>query len=530
MQTGTLIPLLVDLIRRTATELPPDILDALIQAQQRESRGGRADFALTTILKNLQIARTKKVPLCQDTGFPCFYVRRPITLTEHEIREAILAAVREATSLGYLRPNAVTPLAGKNSGDNTGEHFPAIYFEEISPDPSLQKREDLLEVDLILKGGGSENVSDQIALPADLSDYGAAGRNLEGVQKAVLQIVKNAQGFGCAPGILSVHIGSDRAGGYALAKKGLLKKIGEHNADPVLAQLEAEILHAANALEIGPMGFGGRTTVLDCHVSMSHRHPASFFVTVAYMCWASRRSNVKFKMHNEKWEVVETENIMDVLSSCTLLHSPDIKKNSSPDEGEARRGGGSSIQQIKFPVSEQDIRLLKIGDLVSLSGRIFLGRDQVHAFAAKHELPKDLHGSAVYHCGPVAMRKDKEKSTKDKGRGTKDDADWKFLAAGPTTSIREEPYEADFIAKTGVRAVIGKGGMGQKTLAALKKHGAVYLHAIGGAAAFYADTVQRVVDVALLEEFGTPEALWEIEVDGFLAVVTMDSHGGTLHK
>lgn len=527
MQTDTLIPLLVDLIRRTATELPPDILDALIQAQQRESRGGRADFALTTILKNLQIARTKKVPLCQDTGFPCFYVRRPVTLTEHEIREAILAAVREATSLGYLRPNAVTPLAGKNSGDNTGEHFPAIYFEEIFPDPSLQKREDLLEVDLILKGGGSENVSDQISLPAELSDYGAAGRNLEGVQKAVLQIVKNAQGFGCAPGILSVHIGSDRAGGYTLAKKGLLKKIGEHNPDAALAQLEAEILHAANALEIGPMGFGGRTTLLDCHVSMSHRHPASFFVTVAYMCWASRRSNVKFKMHNEKWEVVA----VDSSGEDVLLRSQNPGRLSGrpglKSEGliipTAPSDQISGVQNIQFPITEDKIRQLRIGDLVSLSGRIFLGRDQVHAFAAKHELPKDLHGSAVYHCGPVAV-----KNAKCKIKNEKND-EWRFLAAGPTTSIREEPYEADFIAKTGVRAVIGKGGMGQKTLTALQKHGAVYLHAIGGAAAFYADTVQRVVDVALLEEFGTPEALWEIEVEGFLAVVTMDSHGGSLH-
>lgn len=496
MQTDTLIPLLVDLIRRTATELPPDILAALIQAQQRESRGGRADFALTTILKNLQIARTKKVPLCQDTGFPCFYVRRPVGLTEHEVRESILAAVREATNLGYLRPNAVTPLAGKNSGDNTGEHFPAIYFEECM--------EDVLEFDLILKGGGSENVSDQISLPADLPDYGAAGRNLEGVRKAVLQIVKNAQGFGCAPGILSVHIGSDRAGGYALAKKGLLKKIGEPNSDPVLAQLEAEILHAANALEIGPMGFGGRTTVLDCHVSTSHRHPASFFVTVAYMCWASRRGHVTLKRKNSAWALVA--------SPDATLALPEVAMTTS------------TIKQIKFPVSEQDIRSLKIGDLVSLSGRIFLGRDQVHAFAVKNDLPKDLHNSAVYHCGPVAMREDQGNRKQDAVQ-----ADWKFLAAGPTTSIREEPYEADFIAKTGVRAVIGKGGMGQKTLTALQKHGAVYLHAIGGAAAFYADTVQRVVDVALLEEFGTPEALWEIEVDGFLAVVTMDSHGGTLH-
>jgi fumarate hydratase class I len=186
-----------------------------------------------------------------------------------------------------------------------------------------------------------------------------------------------------------------------------------------------------------------------------------------------------------------------------------------------------AIKKIQFPITEKQIRQLKIGDLVSISGRIFLGRDQVHAFAAKNDLPKDLAGSAIYHCGPVAVN-NLERITKNVKKDAKFD-EWRFLAAGPTTSIREEPYEADFIAKTGVRAVIGKGGMGAKTLAALAKHGAVYCHAIGGAAAFYADTVKKVVDVSLLEEFGTPEALWEIEVEGFLAVVTMDSHGGTLH-
>ena len=174
--------------------------------------------------------------------------------------------------------------------------------------------------------------------------------------------------------------------------------------------------------------------------------------------------------------------------------------------------------ELKLPVAEVDIRKLKVGDEVAISGVMITARDAAHKYMVEQEAAevKDiLKGGMLYHCGPVVR---------------KDDQGWHFVAAGPTTSKREEPYEAEVIARYGVRGVIGKGGMGEQTLAACREHGAVYLHAIGGLAVILARSVKQVQTVHKLEEFGVPEAMWVIEVERFPAVVTMDSHGNSLHK
>jgi fumarate hydratase subunit beta len=176
------------------------------------------------------------------------------------------------------------------------------------------------------------------------------------------------------------------------------------------------------------------------------------------------------------------------------------------------------MAELKLPADEKTIRALKVGDFVELSGRMITGRDAAHKWlveAHRDEVAPYLEGSVIYHCGPVVAK------TEDGG--------FKFVAAGPTTSIREEPYQADVICNYGVRGVIGKGGMGKKTLDGLARGGAVYLHAIGGAAQVLAAAVTRVERVFMLEEFGVPEALWVIEVERFPVVVSMDSHGGSLH-
>jgi fumarate hydratase, class I len=169
---------------------------------------------------------------------------------------------------------------------------------------------------------------------------------------------------------------------------------------------------------------------------------------------------------------------------------------------------------LRTPLTEEQVRSLKVGDVVLVSGRMFTGRDAVHAHLMKHDPPVDLRGSVLYHCGPVVVKEGER---------------WRVTAAGPTTSIREEPYQGEIIKRYGVRVVIGKGGMGAKTLAALKEHGCVYLNAIGGAAQFYARAIEGVDDVSLLE-FGTPEAMWHLRVKDFPAIVTMDAHGNSLHQ
>ncbi len=174
--------------------------------------------------------------------------------------------------------------------------------------------------------------------------------------------------------------------------------------------------------------------------------------------------------------------------------------------------------ELRTPISEAKIRELKVGDEVGITGVIFTGRDTVHKFLHEGgELPKDVSfdGSVIYHCGPVVLKDEK--------------GDWQVTAAGPTTSIREEPYQGDIMEKFGVRGVIGKGGMGAKTLEACGENGSVYLHAIGGAAQVLAERIMKVRNVYFLQEFGSPEAIWELEVDKFPAVVTMDSHGRSLH-
>ena len=270
---------LLELIRLTSTDLPPDVEAALHQARLREQPGSAAAGALDSILENVSLAREKSSPICQDTGTPLFYVRYPAGGSPRRLREQIRQAVAVATKKAYLRPNAVDSLSGKNSGDNLGdEAFPTIHFEEIDGDD--------LTVELILKGGGCENVGAQVSLPDDRLN---AGRDLGGVRRVVLEAVHRAQGQGCAPGILGVAIGGDRGSSFAASKEVLLRPLDDVHPQAELAELEARLLQEGNQLGIGPMGFGGETTLLGVKATDLHRLPASFFVSVSYMCWAYRR-------------------------------------------------------------------------------------------------------------------------------------------------------------------------------------------------------------------------------------------------
>ncbi|HUX42921.1 MAG TPA: fumarate hydratase [Rectinemataceae bacterium] len=287
----------LELIRRTSTDIPPDVEASLRKAIGDEAPGSAAQGALETILSNIELSRKNGTPICQDTGTPIFRVRHPEGWSTRKMGEQIRAALVQATKLSYMRPNAVDSLTDKNSGNNLGgEEFPTIHFEESATlAEALPSKEasgeptgaqDWVVVELMLKGGGCENVGAQYSLPDESI---GAGRDLAGVRKCVLDAVQKAQGLGCAPGILGVSVGGDRGSGYVASKAALYTPIGTRNTDPEVAKMEERLTKEANSMGIGPMGFGGKTTVIDTKIVGMHRLPASYFVTISYMCWAYRR-------------------------------------------------------------------------------------------------------------------------------------------------------------------------------------------------------------------------------------------------
>lgn len=491
---------LLELIRRTSAYLPADVTQVLELHQALEQQGSKADLALRLVAANIALAKSKSAPICQDTGTITFYIKSPVGFDQLELQDIACDAVRDATVKGYLRQNSVDSVTGKNSGTNLGPGSPVFHWH--------QHRKETVDIRLILKGGGCENMSAQYSLPCTLAGGKRADRDLDGVFDCVLDAVWNAQGKGCGPGFLGVCIGADRASGYEYAKELLLRSVDDVNANAELAALEQRVLEAANKLNIGPMGFGGKLTVGGCKVGVRNRLPASYFVSVAYMCWAYRRRGVVL---DSRGEVVEW-----------LYQTPDESFEAKAQSSNAvanlisvgSADAGAKPIALKTPLADADVRKLKAGDVVLLTGTIFTGRDAVHKYLFKGGEIDVLRNAVIYHCGPVVLEEG----------GT-----YRVVAAGPTTSIREEPYQDKIIEKYGVKAVIGKGGMGVKTLEACKKFGCVYLHAIGGAAQIYAQCVTKVPRVFLKEQFGSPEAVWEMEVVNFPAVVTMDAHGRSLH-
>lgn len=482
-----------NLICETSTNLPKDVRRKILAAKDSEDAGTRAAMSLDTIAKNINMADEKMSPICQDTGMPTFKIKTPVGVNQIEIKAAIRRAIVQATKDTKLRPNSVDSLTGDNSGDNLGTGVPVMKFE--------QWEQNHIEVKLILKGGGCENKNIQYSLPAEIEGLGRAGRDLDGIRKCILHSVYQAQGQGCSAGFIGVGIGGDRASGYELAKDQLFRDVDDLNPDPKLSELEEYVLDTANKLGIGTMGFGGEVTLLGCKIGIMHRIPASFYVSVAYNCWAYRRMAVDIDVES---------------GQITNWHYDEGEKIAFSQDEESKKEVKQSSRTVELtaPISEEQIRDLNVGDVVKISGMMYTGRDAIHKYLSENDSPIDLNGQIIYHCGPVVMKND--------------DGSYEIKAAGPTTSIREEPYQGDIMKKFGIRAVIGKGGMGPKTLAALAEHGGVYLNAIGGAAQYYADCIKAVEGVDLLQ-FGIPEAMWHLRVKDFTAVVTMDSHGNSLH-
>src|SRR3954465_15593234 len=272
---------LLELIRRTSAEIPADVQEAILASLENEKKGTIAESALKIIERNIELAKQKSQPICQDTGSIIFYVDCPLGFDQCLFEEAARESVRYATKRGFLRQNSVDSLTGKNDGTNVGPGSPTIHFHQQKNAPTT--------VRLILKGGGCENVGAQYSLPNEKLN---ASRDLDGCRKVILDAVLQAQGKGCGPGILGVCIGGDRATGYEHSKEQFLRDLDDRNDNADLDKLEQDIVETSNKLGIGPMGFGGKTTLLGAKIGVLNRLPASFFVSVSYMCWAYRRHGV----------------------------------------------------------------------------------------------------------------------------------------------------------------------------------------------------------------------------------------------
>ncbi len=372
---------MLQLITHTSTNLPPDVRRAMARMLEHE-QGARSAQALQVIATNIDMAGDNEGPICQDTGWPTFEIKTPVGANQIVMKKEIREAIAEATKRGKLRTNSVDSLTGVNSSDNLGPGTPTMHFEQWEND-------DEVEVKLILKGGGCENKNIQYSLPMEIPHLGKAGRDLDGVRKCILHAVWQAQGQGCSAGAVGVCIGGDRTTGYQHAKEQLFRTLDDANPHPDLSKLEDYVMQTANTLGIGAMGFGGNSTLIGCKIGVQNRLPASFFVSVAYDCWAFRRLGV----------------ILDAKTGA-------IKRWLYRDEKEPAikmsNGGGfvttGKEKVLRTPITEEQVRELQVGDVVFISGEMLTGRDAVHAHLMKNEPPVSLQGSALYHCGPVVMK------------------------------------------------------------------------------------------------------------------------------
>ena len=281
---------LAELIRRTTSDLPADVEAALRSAADAEPANSQAALLLQALVANTCLARQQGTPLCQDTGTLTFFWRVPRRTHTQALARAACEATARAIRDGLLRRNTIETLSGGSVDSNVAEGCPASHFEQADTES--------VEVWLMQKGGGSENMSAQFSLPDETL---GAGRDLDGVRACLLHAVWRAQGFGCAPGVLGVCVGADRAEGFLVAKRQLLRPLGDAAPEPALAELERRVLEEANSLGIGPMGMGGKTTLLGVKIAVRPRLPASYFVTVAYLCWACRRRGVRVAGGAAEW-------------------------------------------------------------------------------------------------------------------------------------------------------------------------------------------------------------------------------------
>ena len=276
---------IVQLIKKAETELPDDVIKSLKKAYKIET--GIAKTQIDAILKNIDLAKKSGRPMCQDTGIQTFFVEVGIDFPEiMQLKKIIINGVKKATKEIPIRPNTIDPITGVNHKDNTGNHVPYINLDFVEGDK--------VSIIAFPKGGGSENMSKLGMLKP--------GVGIKGVKDFVVEEMIKAAGQPCPPTVVGVGIGGGADLSLKLGKRALLRPVGVRNKDKDIAKIEEELIKRINDSGIGPMGLGGKTTVLDVHVEIAHRHPASLPVGISVQCWADRRAKMIIRSDGS-WEV-----------------------------------------------------------------------------------------------------------------------------------------------------------------------------------------------------------------------------------
>ena len=468
-----------ELVQLANLHLPDDVSAALSRAAARESSPtGR--LILELLLENSRIARRDRLPICQDTGIDVFFVEigRSISI-DGDLIHAINKGVASGTRKGYLRCSVCDPLTRKNTGDNT----PAVVHVELTGGEGLV-------IDCLPKGCGSENMGALFMLPP------SAG--VDGIVKAVVDTVLKAGPNPCPPGVIGVGIGGTMEKAALLSKKALLRPVGQPSPREDTARLETRLLDEINRLGIGPQGLGGDTTALGVAVEAYPCHIASLPVAVNIQCHAARHARAVW--HDGLWTIGAEAGPAAGLMDAECGYAP-----FSQDKAIG----------IELPATKEMLSRLRAGDWVLLNGVLYTGRDQTHRRLVElldqgRPLPVDLKGQTIYYTGPSPARP---------GRV--------IGSAGPTTSYRMDAYTPRLL-EQGIAAAIGKGRRSLEVREAMKRHGAIYLAAIGGAGAYISMCVKRCELIAF-PELG-PEAMYRMEVEDLPAIVINDSTGADLYE
>ena len=467
------------LVLQANSALPPDILSAFAKAQAEET-SATARLLLDIIAVNSALAQEKGLPICQDTGIDTIFVGLGSRLSlPFNVTEAINRGVAKATTEGYLRASVCDPITRQNSGNNTPG---VIHFE-------LEQGEKL-EITVLPKGCGSENMSALFMLPPSVG--------IEGVVEAVVSQVKKAGPNPCPPGIIGVGLGGTMEQASLLAKKALLRPLGVPNAREDAARLEKKILKQINQLAIGPLGLGGTVSALGVNVELYPCHIASLPVAVNIQCHAARRAAALW--NGARWEFKNNIN---------------PKHNIKGKKEELIKEISKKAVSVTLPLARESAADLRAGQWLLLNGTIYTGRDQTHRRLVQllennAPLPVDLKGQLIYYVGP---------SPAPPGLPVG--------SAGPTTSYRMDAYTPRLL-KEGVLMLMGKGRRSEEVKKSLREEKGVYLATIGGAGAFLASCIEECEMIAF-PELG-PEALYKMKVKNFPAVVINDSTGGDLYE